>query len=163
MPRKLHHIVLTPEQKKRLNKIAFSGSEKVYRIVRARALLKSAAGATDVQIAQALDIGRSTVVALRKQFVQEGLEACMSRKEQQRRHRKITGDIEARIVQLYCSKPPEGRARWTLDLLTDRVAQLRLVPGGLGRSTIHEALKKTNSSLGGSNPFAFPPKKTPNS
>jgi transposase len=163
MGRKLHHVVLSSEQKDQLNKIAFSGSEKVYRIVRARALLKAASGATDIEIAQALDISRNTVVSLRKQFAKEGLESCLNRKEQQRRHRKVTGDIEARIVQLYCSEPPEGRVRWTLDLLTDRIAELRLVPEGLGRSTIHDALKKTTSSPGKPNPSASLRKKTPNS
>ena len=123
----VHHVVLSTEQHAKLRSIAFSKTHKLRQVLIARALLKVAAGQSDADVAEALEMGKSTVGALRRKFAREGLEACLNRREQERRFRKVTGDAEARILQVACSKPPEGRCRWTLQLLADRVVELGIV------------------------------------
>lgn len=148
MGQRLWKVELGEQDRQRLEAIAFRGSDKAYRIKTARALLKASEGMTDQRIHEALAMGKSTVFNLRRRFCQEGLDSCLNRKEQERRFRKIDGEIEARIAQIACSKAPEGRSSWTLDLLTDRIAQLNIVPGGVSRATVGRVLKKIESNRG---------------
>ncbi len=161
MSEKKHHVILTGEQKERLDEIAFKPNQntKAKQIIVARALLKSAAGWTDPAIAEALDVSISTIRLWRKKFCQEGLETCLKRKEQQNRSRKITGDVEASIVKICCEKPPKGQARWTVDLVKERVLELKIL-NNISRSAIGKTLKKTKLNLGSSNDFASHPNKT---
>lgn len=147
MAKRLYNVILSGEQEEKLKSIAYSGSHSVRRIVNARLLLKAAAGQSDPEIAEALDVSLSTVANVRKRFVEKGLDACIRRAEQKNRARKVTGDIEARVAQIACSPPPQGRSRWTLDLLAERIIELNILPY-IGRSTIHNVLKKTNSNRG---------------
>ena len=141
MAKQIYTVILTDEQEEKLKSIAYSGAHSVRRIVNARLLLKAAAGQSDPEIAEALDVALSTVANVRKRFVEKGLDACLRRAEQKNRARKVTGDVEARIAQIACSAPPKGRSRWTLDLLTERIIELNILPS-IGRSTVHEVLKK---------------------
>ena len=85
---------------------------------------------------------------VRKEFVEEGLEAALERRKPRRQYRrKLDGDGEAHLVALACQKPPEGHRRWTLKLLADRMVQLEYVDE-LSYQTVRRTLKKTNSSLG---------------
>jgi len=147
MSARIHHVVLTPEQETQLREIGYTGTHPVRQVVIARLLLKAAAGHSDPEIAQSLELALSTVAAARRKFCERGLEACLKRKEQENRARKITGDIEARIAQVACTTAPEGRARWTLDLLVDRIVELKILPS-IGRSAVGEVLKKTRSNPG---------------
>ena len=102
----------------------------------------------DAAIAEGLEIGRATVERVRRQFVEEGLEAALVRRASCRQYRrKLDGDGEAHLVALACSKAPEGRSRWTLRLLADRMVQLEQVDH-LSHETVRQVLKKTNLSLG---------------
>jgi hypothetical protein len=88
------------------------------------------------------------VERVRKEFVEEGLEAALERRRPRRLYqRKLDGDGEAHLVALACQKPPEGRSRWTLQLLADRMVQLEYVDE-ISYQTVRRTLKKTNSSLG---------------
>lgn len=147
MSKRIHHVQLTAEQAERLRVIGYTGTHPVHQVVHARALLKAAAGHSDPEIAKCLDIALSTVFNLRRRFATEGLESCLKRREQKSHFRKITGDIEARIAQIACTPPPQGRSRWTLDLLTERIIELKILPS-IGRSAVGEVLKKTRSSPG---------------
>lgn len=147
MSKRLHHVILTAEQKNRLEAIAYTGTHPVRQVVTARLLLKAAASIGDPQISESLDVALSTVAATRRKFCEQGLDACLNRKEQKNRARKITGDVEARLAQIACTPPPQGRSRWTLDLLTERIVELKILPS-IGRSAVGEALKKTKSSHG---------------
>lgn len=147
MTKRLHHVVLSAEQRDHLEAVAYTGTHPVRQVVTARLLLKAASGVGDPDIAESLDLALSTVAATRRKFCEQGLDACMRRKEQKNRARKITGDVEARLAQIACTPPPEGRSRWTLDLLTERLIELKVVPS-IGRSAVGEALKKTRSSPG---------------
>jgi hypothetical protein len=85
---------------------------------------------------------------VRKQFVEEGFEAALERRRPRRQYRrKIDGDAEAHLIALACSEAPEGRSRWTLRLLADRMVALEQVDD-LSHETVRQVLKKTNLSLG---------------
>ena len=86
-------------------------------------------------------------VVLRNGFVENGLESALNRKKQENRHRKITGDVEAHIIAIACSDAPEGRDRWTLQLIADRLVELKIVES-ISSTAIGTTLKKTNSNLG---------------
>ena len=81
---------------------------------------------------------------MRKQYVEEGLEAALNRRTPNREyHRKLNGEQEARLIALACSEPPEGQARWSLRLLADRLVELEVVDD-LSYQTVRRTLKKTN-------------------
>jgi len=95
-----------------------------------------------------LHCNKNTVSEVRKRLVEKGLSAALSRKKRSAspRPRIFDGEAEARLIALACSTPPEGRVRWTLQLLAARVVKLNIVPHCTA-NTIHEVLKKTNSNL----------------
>jgi transposase len=119
----------------------------------ARILLKADQGETgpawpDAKIAEALEVGLSTVHRVRQAYVEEGLEAALRRQRPTgRQYRKLDGAQEAHLVALACSPPPEGRQRWTLKLLADRLVELQVVDG-ISPECVRTTLKKTTSSPG---------------
>jgi transposase len=125
--------------------------ERVSGLKRTRAsiLLKADEDLTDQEIADELEVGLVTVERVRKRCIERGVEACLERKasENPPRPRKLDGVAEAKLVQIACSPPPPGRARWTLSLLADRLVELEVFEA-VSISTIQRGLKKTNSSLG---------------
>ena len=85
-------------------------------------------GLTDEEVARSLEIASATVERIRRRCVEEGIEAALGRKEQQRRRpKKLDGAAEAHLIALACGEPPEGRARWTLRLLLDRLVECEIV------------------------------------
>ena len=127
---KKYHVTLTPEERCELERMVSAGKAAARKLTHARILLKAdeaegGPGWTDEQIAEALDVGLSTVWRVRRQFVEEGLEAALAPRPSARVYaRKLDGAGEARLVKLACSTPPEGRKRWTLQLLADRMVVL---------------------------------------
>jgi transposase len=123
------------------------------KLVHARILLKADASAggpawTDDAIAEGLEVGRATVERVRREFVEEGLEAALERRQPRRQYKRaLDGDGEAHLVALACSQAPEGRSRWTLRLLADQMVALEYV-AELSKDTVSRVLKKTNLSLG---------------
>ncbi len=104
-------------------------------------LLRSdvACGWTYEEIATAYDISTKKVEFVRKRFVEEGLEAALSRKPVTNAHRrKITGEEEAHLIALCCSQAPEGHDTWTLRMLADKMVELALV-----ESVSHETVRQT--------------------
>ena len=105
-------------------------------------------GLTDEEVARSLEIASATVERIRRRCVEEGIEAALGRKEQQRRRpKKLDGAAEAHLIALACGEPPEGRARWTLRLLADRLVECEIVES-IHPETVRKTLKKTNSSFG---------------
>jgi hypothetical protein len=105
-------------------------------------------GWVDERIAEAVETSQPTVSRVRKQFVQEGLEAALQRRAPTREYRrKLDGALEARLIALTCGEPPAGQARWTLHLLADKLVELELVED-ISYQTVRRVLKKTNSSPG---------------
>jgi transposase len=128
-----------------LEKIVRSGKNKARVITRARILLladrKRDKHKTQPEIAAALEISNTTVSATCRRYVLNGLAAALSETPRPGQVPKITGDVEAHMVTLACSEPPEGHARWTLRLLRDELVRLEVVDS-LSHVAVGEALKK---------------------
>lgn len=154
MLRLVKYVVrLEAEERQQLLDLVAKGKRAASVLTRARVLLKADAGPEgqdwgDEAIVDALDVSLSTVHRVRQAFVEEGLEAALYRKKPtDRQYRKLDGDQEARLVVLACSAPPAGRARWTLQLLADRLVALKVVDSISGEC-VRTTLKKTTSSRG---------------
>src|SRR5262245_42506574 len=139
-------VRLTPDQRRDLERLVRRGRHTARTLIHARILLKADAGGPawdDARIAEALECGARTVARVRKQFAQGGLDAALHRKKPAgRQYRKLDGAQEARLVALACSPPPEGKARWTLKLLADRLVELEVVDA-VSDETVRRTLKKT--------------------
>jgi transposase len=151
--KKKYVVTLMEEERRMLQELLSRGKAAARKLTHARILLKAdvAAGGpgwNDESIAEALDVGRATVERVRKAFVEEGLDAALDRRKSRRQYRrKLDGDGEAHLVALACQEPPEGRSRWTLQLLADRMVQLEYVDQ-ISYQTVRRTLKKTRSNLG---------------
>ncbi len=150
---KKYIVTLMDEERQMLQAMLSRGKAAARKLVHARILLKADASSSgpgwdDEAIAEGLEVGRATVGRVRKEFVEEGLEAALERHKPRRQYlRALDGDGEAHLVALTCQKPPEGRSRWTLRLLADRMVQLGYVEQ-VSYQTVRRTLKKTNLSLG---------------
>ena len=141
MPAKLYRVTLAEEERTQLEAIVRKGKSAARKITVSRLLLKAADGAHDSEIVSALGVSRVTCERIRKRFVEQGLEACLERKTQENRHRKVTGEVEAHLVALSCTKPPDGHATWSLRLLADRAVELGYVDS-LSHETVGQVMKK---------------------
>jgi len=143
-------VRLSGDERAVLEKMIRTGRDAAYRLLKARILLKADVsqngGWSDAEIAEALDTSLSTVLRTRRQLVEEGFEAALSRKTRPRPDARIfDGEAEAKLIALACSEPPQGHARWSLRLLEKRVVELGIVDAA-SDSTIGRVLKKTNSN-----------------
>lgn len=153
-PMKKYLVTLTAEERQALHDLTAAGKASARKLAHARILLKAdqADGGPawpDERIAEALDVGLSTIARVRQRFVERGLEAALGRKPRDRpsRPRILDGRAEARLIALACSAPPESRREWTMQLLADRLAELEVVPT-VSDETVRRVLKKTKSSRG---------------
>lgn len=143
-----YRVVLTDAQRAELRTQIGSGIAPACQVTRARILLKAdhadaGPGWTDVMIAGAFDVHRTTVERVRKQFVQEGLAATLASARSDRTYpHLVDGDIEARLIATACSTPPAGQARWSLRLLADELVRLEVVDA-ISHETVRQTLKKT--------------------
>ncbi len=149
---KRYVVKLQGEERKQLEALIGKGKSPAQRLLKARILLKAdvseaGEGWSDSRIITALETSPSMVYRVRKQLVEEGLEAVLSRKQRVTPAvaRIFDGEKEAKLIALACSKPPKGRARWTLRLLENKVVELGIVDRA-SDSTIGRTLKKTRSS-----------------
>ena len=148
-----YKVTLTDGERETLTALVSKGRAAARKLIHARILLKADATPSgpnwsDAQITAALDVGESTVHRVRQAFVEVGLDAALNAKRpMNRQYRKLDGAHEARLVALACSPPPEGRKRWTLQLLADKFVELKVVDA-IGRECVRTTLKKTNLSLG---------------
>ena len=144
---KRYRVTLTEPERVDLRKLVRVGKAAAPKLVRARILLladQSAGGSSksDPEIVESLGCGRASVERIRKQFVEEGLEAVLCPKPSQRVfERKIDGKAEAHLIALACGAPPEGRSRWTLRLLSDQMVVLEHVESA-SYETVRRVLKK---------------------
>jgi transposase len=151
--KKKYIVTLTQEERGMLREMVSRGKAAARKLTHARILLKAdisegAPALDDATIAQEVEAGRATVERVRKEFMEEGLDAALERRKPRRQYRrKLDGDGEAHLIALACSKAPEGRSRWTLRLLADRMVALEQVDH-LSYETVRAVLKKTSLSLG---------------
>ena len=147
---KRYVVRLEAEERARLERLVSVGKGAAAKLTHARVLLQadqSAAGPgwTDARIAEGLGVTTRTVENLRQRFVEEGLESALVRKKQCRpsRERVLDGAGEAQLTALCCSKAPDGRRRWTLQLLADRLVELNIVDS-ISYETVRRTLQKTS-------------------
>ena len=143
-------VKLQPEQHKWLETMAHMGTTPTKHYLVARVLLMSdqsqgVPSHTDGQIAEVLDISRRTVIRIKQRFVQENMEVALTGSFPRERpeRRCLDGKGEAQLIHLACSKAPEGRQRWTLELLAGQMVKLEYVEH-ISPETVRQALKKTS-------------------
>lgn len=139
--KKLYTVHLSEVERTQLLLLVSSGKSNARRLRRARTLLLADEGKTDAEIAAALHIGHATVARTRQRFAQEGLEVALSERERPGGERKLSPKQEAFLIGLACSKPPEGKQRWALRMLAERMVELGAVED-LSYETVRRTLKK---------------------
>lgn len=150
---KRYRVTLTEAERQELRAMVKAGRAAARKLVRARVLLladqaEGGPAKSDPEITDSLGCGRATVERIRKQFVEEGLEETLHPKPSMRVYeRRLDGKAEAHLVAIACGAPPEGRSRWTLRLLGDRLVALGHVES-VAHETVRRTLKKTNLNLG---------------
>jgi hypothetical protein len=153
MPAKRYKVTLIDEERHKLLAVISKGKAAAHKLTRARILLQADQGPqgpawSDEQMQQALHVGRMTVERTRKAFVEQGIEAALSRKQRSiPGNQKFDGAKEAHLIAVACSTPPKGQKRWTLQLLADKMIELEHF-ASISSETIRQHLKKTNLSLG---------------
>src|SRR5437764_15172329 len=136
-----------------LRGLIYTGKRTASVLSRGHILLKAdgvarGGGPSEAAVADAVESSVSTVHRTRQAFVEQGLEAALYRKKPTgRQYRKLDGAQEARLVALACSAPPSGRTGWTLQLLADKLVELKVIDT-ISHECVRQTLKKTTSSRG---------------
>jgi transposase len=158
MPKK-YVVKLSAAEREQLRQMRRRGRHGARELQHARVLLESDAGNTDAQIAQIAAVGLSTVERIRRRYCRSGLAAALQDQPQPPRPqlRKINGEGEAHLIALACSAAPEGYDHWTMQLLAQRMVELKYVEGSVSDETVRRVLKKARSSLGSRSSGAFLP------
>src|SRR5215216_1675487 len=144
---KRYRVTLTDEERERLDGLTRKGTASARMVRRAQTLLLAAEERKDGDIAAALRIGVSTVERTRRRCVEEGLEASLRERPRPGARPKLGPKERAFVVALACTKPPEGRHRWTMQMLADRLVELEMVPD-ITDEAIRLLLQRTSSSRG---------------
>lgn len=142
-----HEIKLTPKERQRLLAMVSKGRNQAVVIRRAHILLKSDEGKTDREICEQLSIDDETVRRTRLRFCEEGLESALTDKSGRGGSAKLDESQEAHLTALACTEPPHGRARWTLELLAQRLVEEGMVEH-IAPETVRLILKRNKLSLG---------------
>jgi len=149
MPKLKYEVNLSAEEKEKLNEITRNGKSTAKEIMHARILLATDDARelklTVRQVAEKCDSTTTTVQTVRRCYATQGLEAALERKKRETPpvEAKITGEVEAKLVALACTAPPDGREHWTLRLLADRAVELEIVDS-ISHSSVGTVLKKHN-------------------
>ncbi len=144
---KKYVVTLTDAQRAELRALIRTGTASARVLARARVLVLTDQGVTDEQIATTLQVGTTTVERLRRRFVEAGLEATLQERPRPGGKPKLDGKQEALLVALACSEPPQDRAKWTMQLLADKLVAIGAVET-ISDETVRRVLKKTTSSHG---------------
>jgi len=147
MTNEKHEVHLKEEERRKLIGIVSKGRNKAVVIQRAHILLKVDEGKTDAEISQLLYVSEQTIRRVRLRYVTDGLQAALEDKPHPSTGSELDEKQEARVIALACSEPPAGRARWTLELLTQEVLKDGIV-SHISPETVRLLLKKTNSNPG---------------
>jgi len=147
MPQKIHIVDLTEDERNELRDLIKKGNPSARKVARAHILLLADEGVTDQAIAASLHVGKATAERTRKRFVEGNLERALNEDPRPGAKRKLDAKQEAFLIATACSTPPDGRAKWTAQLLADRMVALQQVDT-LSDETVRRTLKKTHSSRG---------------
>jgi AcrR family transcriptional regulator len=165
---KVYRVTLSGEGRRDLEALISRGKGAARRLAHARILLQAdeaegGPGRMDSEVAGALNVSVRSVERARRRFVEEGLEAALAPRPSERVYaRLLDGAQEARLIAPACSGPPDGKPRWTLRLLADRVVELGIA-GAVSHETVRGVLKKTNSSRTAGGCGSFRPNPRPSS
>ena len=145
-------VELSQEERHQLEQLINKGNVSGYKIKHAHMLLKADEGEhgpswPDTQIAEAYNTSESTVRNLRKRLVEKGFEMALEREKQTNRRIKFDGEVEAKLIAMACSQPPEGYSKWSVRLLADRLVELDIVEE-ISHMTVQRVMKKTNLNRG---------------
>lgn len=140
---KKYVVDLQEEERATLQRITRSGKHSARKIRWAQALLKADDGWKDEKIAEALDLSLPTIQRIRQRFVEEGLDVALGSHSHGPRPylQRLDGEQEAKLIALACSPAPEGRNRWTLRLLAEKVVEVQIVEQ-ISYQTVRRVLKK---------------------
>lgn len=156
---KKYIVRLTADERKNLEELVRKGKAAAYKIRHANILLSVDSNVscwTDEEASAAFHCSPNTVRNIRQRFVEEGYESALNRKRQDYPSRQpvLDGAGEARLIALSCSVPPEGKSRWTLKLLAEKVVELKIADS-ISQQTVYRVLKKKNSGRICANAGAF--------
>lgn len=144
-----YRVTLSKEERDELMQIINKGKHTSQKFRNAYILLNCDRGeygdpVINEQISNVLKVGMRTIDRVKKRFVEQGFDEALQRKPADRVYqRKADGDVEAHLVALSCSEPPEGHANWSLRLLADKMVELNYVES-ISHETVRRVLKKTN-------------------
>ena len=156
MPAKKYRVFLNGKKRSKLKRLVNAGTNKARRINRARILLLSdesprgkseGMGKTDKEIMGVLGVSAQTVASTRHRYVEEGMQGALTEKPRSGRPREFTGREEAKLTLIACSEPPEGRDRWSVRLLADKLVEMEVVDS-ISRESVRKYLKKGQSNHG---------------
>jgi transposase len=138
-----YRVELDGDERDQLTALLSGGKHLARKLKRAQILLAADAGAADEEIARSVGVGKSTVYRTKRRFVLGNVEAALSEAPRRGAERKFTGKEEALLVATACSRPPAGRARWTLELLAGEL--VRLTPhASVSRETVRRRLAEND-------------------
>jgi transposase len=147
---KKYHVFLNGKKRSNLERLVNTGTNKARTITRARILLLAdespqgisrGMGKTDKEIIGVLGVSTRTVASTRQRYVEEGIEGALNEKPRPGKPPKLTRRDEAKLAVIACSEPPEGRVRWSIRLLTDKLIELDIVDS-ISREAVRQYLKK---------------------
>ena len=152
---KKYRVEMNNQRRQELELLVGRGKSSARQIRRAHTLLMSVDGKSDEEIAELLRINPATVHNTRQRWAEERLSRGLLDKPKTGRPTKLNGKQEAYLAALACTDAPEGRERWTLQLLADKLVQLNVIDEPISYETVRNRLKKTNSSPGSRNSGVF--------
>ena len=153
MPQKVYHVQLSSRDRQQLENYVTHGQRAARAVTRARILLLADEHYGDEEIMEVLGVSRPTVAKMRRKYQEhKGGKVCELLQEAARPGQpvKVDSRLTAHVAGIACSEAPAGTARWTLELIADRLVELNLVDT-ISRESVRQALKKTSSSPGSSN------------
>ena len=142
---KKYIVELAAEEREQLLEITRKGKSSARKVKRAHILLLADEGKTDLAIVEALHVGVATVERVRKRLVLEGIQVALNDRPRPGANCKLDAKGEAILETLAQSEAPEGRKRWTMELLADRLVELKIVDGISGE-TVRRTVKKSVSN-----------------
>jgi transposase len=145
--KRLYSVSLKEEDRKELSQNLRRGKASARSLTRARILLLADEGIEDKEIAETLRVSKSTANRIRKRYCEGGLDFASHEKARSGAPPKIDGKIEAQLTLLACSEPPDGRSKWTLRLLADKLVEMEVVDS-ISHMSVQRLLKKMKLSLG---------------
>lgn len=145
--KKLHIVHLKEQEREELNQYIRKGKSSARSLTRARILLLADDGKDDKAIAETLKVSKSTINRIRTRYCDSNLESALHEKARSGAPSKIDGRIEAELTLLACSDPPDGRSKWTVRLLADKLVEMKVVDS-ISHMSVQRLLKKMRLNLG---------------